>query len=51
VTVIVDAGPRNDGPAIVQLPENGTHVFRSGAAEMLGADLDAFGLKNLAHIS
>src|SRR5208337_652987 len=47
---IVNAGPRSYRPTIVKLPKDGAHGARASAAQMLRADLDAFGLQHLAGV-
>src|SRR5579862_9701934 len=49
-SVVVDARPGGDRPAVIQLPEDGAHGAGAAAAEMLGSDLDAFGLKDLTDV-
>src|SRR6266568_6294133 len=48
--VVIDARPRRDRPAVVQLPEDGAHGFGAAAAEVLCANLYSFGLQDLADI-
>jgi len=47
---IVNAGPGSYRPTIVELPKDRAHGARAKAPQMLRADLDAFGLKNLAGV-
>ena len=49
-SVVVEARPRSDGPAVVELPVDRAHGARTIAAQVLGADLDAVGLQDLADI-
>src|SRR6266536_6460483 len=47
---VVDTRPRCDGPTVVDLPKKRTHVVGHDATQMLGADLDPFGLQDLTYI-
>ena len=48
--VVIDAGPGCNRPAVVQLPEDGAHGFRTAAAEVLRANLDSLRLQHLADV-
>ena len=49
-SVVVEARPRGHRPAVVELPVDGAHGARAIAPQMLGPDLDAFGLQHLAGV-
>ena len=46
--VVIDAGPRRDRPAIVQLPVERAHRIRHLPPQVFGANLDGLGLQYLA---
>ena len=49
-SVVVDAAPRGDGPAVVELPHQRAHTVRTAAAMLLQRHPDAVGLYQLTDI-
>ncbi len=48
--VVVDGGPRDDGPAVVELPVEGSHGLGAEAAHVLDAELNCLSLHELAQV-